>query len=115
MSKIWEALDTLRERGWFQGSSTCQGTSSAYKQVKNGTTCLYIALMLAHGDEWSEAYRRDMDVLRGVCLEYFPERADLDSKAETTIIQVNNHPDTTYGDVETLLEKAAIRSDEVLS
>ncbi len=114
MSKLWEALDTLRERGWFQGSSVCQGATSGGKSVGSGSSCLYIALSIAHSEEETAAYRRDMETLREVCLEQFPERTDPLSIRETTLIQVNNHSDTTYRDVETLLEKAAIRSDEIL-
>lgn len=114
-SRLWEALDTLRNEGWFQGSSVCQGATSGNKKVGKGYTCLYIALHRAHDRTDSNEYLRDVAVLRDVCLEYFPERTNAYSCRESTLIQVNNHSDTTYGDIEMLLEKAAIRADEVLS
>lgn len=91
-------LDVLRRDGWC-------------KQIwrdEQGRHCLMGAFLEVYGENntWV-GYSEVQDVVR----EQFPDRGGLAGACE---ILFNNHPDTTFADVELVLEKAQLRYDETV-
>lgn len=110
-SKLWETLDYLASRGWHKGGFEAADGGmcmlGANRWVHCGTTSI-----LHPGLE--DATRTDTEAMMAVIVEQFPDRI----RSNSSIYQVadfNNHKDTTFEDVQRVLEKAAIRTDEVLS
>lgn len=96
--KLWEALDILRDKGWCKNVQV--------NQV--GEHCMAGAVMAAH------------DMPSGSYWLFLPERRLLDAAVQAThpgftVAGFNDHPDTTWPMVEALMEKAAIRGDELVS
>lgn len=89
-TKLWEALELLRRDGWYKGP--------AMGKAK----CTAVACYMAGA-------QRDFAVVRAVVMEQFPDRGN------GSIVDFNDHPDTTFEDIELVLTKAAIRRDEAVA
>jgi hypothetical protein len=60
-------------------------------------------------------YANDLNILAQICEEQFPERVHPEyGNPAGLVVSVNNHLDTTFEDVEMLMEKAAVRAEELL-
>jgi hypothetical protein len=118
-SKLWEALDLVRK-----GQRLAKGT----RDDRRGGHCALGFLEVAYfGVAFHPQFpmandgsplAKDREVLGTVLMELFPERCSsiwADGWVGHTVASINNHPDTTLGDLELAFEKAAIRRDEVLS
>lgn len=60
-----------------------------------------------------EAFDRTALPLDAVAESLFPTRIDPDSP-KALVAQVNDHPDTTFEDIEVIFEKTAIRASEIV-
>lgn len=106
-NRIRHAIELLASRGWTQGRFTGDG----------GAHCLQGALYAAHGC----TPRRPGEVVAGdlsadirlvnetIAAEY-PDRF-----GAVGISRFNDHPDTTVDDVVRVLEKSALRRDELIA
>lgn len=90
-TKLWDALDLLRRDGW------CKGTAGLPDMPK----CIIGAAMCAGADV------HDQRALDEVACEQYTDR--LNHERLRPAAAFNDHPDTTFEDVERVLEKAAIR------
>lgn len=88
-------LEVLRRDGWYKGGL----------QDARGARCINGALMVAPSSILH---------ISGVILEQFPDRVKLYANGSPSIAFFNDHPDTTFADVELVLEKAQIRYDEAV-
>ena len=105
MTKIWEALDRMREMGWSQlGKGTHHGAGG----------CMSSALLRVYNCNNNDlAFRRDLNILIEVCSEQYPE-AVVDSFPIKTIWNVNDDPNRRFEDIERIMTTAAIRADELV-
>lgn len=87
-------LDRLREKGWRK-----DGLGD-----DEGPNCLYGGQIQSGAD-----YNIFRNVLTPIITDQYPDRVCNDL---TTIVPFNNHPDTTFADVERVLEKAAVKWEE---
>lgn len=99
-------LDVLRRDGWCK---------DIWRNEK-GEHCLMGAFIAAYNNDqmetWNDAEWPGYDIVQDVVREQFPERGGLGLSSE---ILFNNHPDTTFADVEMVLEKAQLRLDEAVA
>jgi hypothetical protein len=110
MTKLWGALDKLRGKGaaghrWVKG----------HFRTRNGwyeeSYCMLGSLGFTG---FSQAqYDRDVDTIAEVIREQFPERVMTTDSAHL-VAHFNDMDSTTWTDVEKVMEKAAIKRDEVL-
>lgn len=114
-TRLRDALDDLRSNGWFKGATTNVGCYPVIcPRVGSDPAGLPGCMWTAVGRQGMEA---DLDIfaLAEVCKEQFPERSanSLGSihDPEVVVIFTNNHPETTFEDVEMLMEKAAINRE----
>lgn len=96
-----KVLDRLREKGWNQGN---YGPTA-------GPNCILGAFMyelsLRECELWGDEC---IEGLETVLLEQYWERT---VKGDMTHVpNFNDHPDTTFADVEKVLEKAAVKWEE---
>ena len=89
MNPIREGLERLRESGWRHDIGTC----------------MYLSIM--------GSAEQELAILDAVSLEQFPERAKLRSWDNPTFA-VNDNAETTFDDIERIMEKAALRLDEIV-
>jgi hypothetical protein len=103
MNKIDAMLSQLREYGWtkeeyFGDDGTCCILGAHKNQVQIGNESGYSNLVGA------------------VILEQYPDRLDIAPHLGATtwvyIPEFNDHEDTTFADVELVLEKASLRLEE---
>lgn len=95
------ALDVLRRDGWHQGDY-------ASNDSPRSRVCVLGAANRAAGRYATDEIGLDLEweaAVRDVISEQFPDRAVM-------VHNFNDHPDTTFADVELVLEKAQIRLDE---
>lgn len=111
-TKLWEALDIMRDGGhtkgvWYDGSSHCLvgAVSKAHRGIDQ-------AMAL---DRQPTAMPGDLDSLAMVARELFPERIKYSRESWSILAEFNDDRSTTVDDAALVLEKAAIRSDEILS
>lgn len=112
MTILWDALDRLDEgRKWGKGSGNKDGKRCILGAIGNSDTGDYISCVI-HTLGGMDAAEVVADVVRS----QFPDR--LMPHPDITCIsicrQFNDDPDTEWNDVSLVLEKAAIRQDEVL-
>ena len=89
-----KVLDRLREKGWHKGSFYGPGDSS----------CILGASM-------SVGVKKGfLPTLRPLIEDQYPDRAY--SYLNGSVSSFNDHPDTTFTDVERVLEKAAVKWEE---
>lgn len=90
-----KVLGRLREKGWAQGAT----------RTRNGR-CLVGATTMPILEWWL--------ILRSVVATEYPERRGwaTDCMATDCVACFNDHPDTTFSDVERVLEKAAVKWEE---
>lgn len=89
-------LDVLRRDGWCKDSL----------HDDKGQHCMLGAFGVAYGRidaEWLAAFSACNDIIG----EQFPERSEF-----PCVVFFNDHPATTFADVEMVLEKAQLRLDE---
>lgn len=115
-SKLWEALDLVRERQMLKGLRGEMG----------GNHCALGFLDEVYDGQLVECVREalpDVKILARTAAEAFPGREDprmdpfnFGKKGNpfNELAAFNNHIDTTKADLELVFEKAAIKSDEVL-
>lgn len=109
MNRIRQAIEVLAGRGWTQGAFTDEG----------GRHCLQGALYEAHGvcplrrgsvvGPLPPDLAADVALVNEVVGANYPERF-----GGVGVSRFNDHPETTVDDVVRVLEKAAVRRDEVL-
>ena len=107
-NRIRAALEILARRGWAQGSFTDDV----------GRHCIQGALYEAHcidPDVYERVWRpltppllADMGLVNEVIEAEYPERY-----GAVGVSRFNDHPETTVDDVVRVLEKAAVRRDEI--
>lgn len=90
-----KVLDRLREKGWRKGDF-----------LKGESTCI-VGASMALGSVIPHA--NGYTVLRVMITDQYPDR--LTGKFGL-IANFNDHPDTTFSDVERVLEKAAVKWEE---
>lgn len=98
---IRRALEVLARTGWTKHAFTDDG----------GRHCLQGALYDAYGvcpDRVSGELAQDVRLVNETIEEQYPERF-----GAVGISRFNDHPETTLDDVIRVLEKAAIRKDEL--
>ena len=100
------ALSLLRKNGWFKGSIYWH----APLHSGSNNHCLITALGAVHSTV------KEFEVVADVCRTQYPDRIHrmTNDIAGCVMISVNNHPETTFDDVERILEKAAIALDEAV-
>lgn len=89
-----EGLEVLREKGWCQGAI----------EDDKGRKCAIGGLLLTNPTTNS------LPFLAEITEELFPDRYRISNKHPVAIF--NDHPHTTFEDVEAVFEKAAVRWDE---
>ncbi|MDP9387867.1 MAG: hypothetical protein M3Q48_08040 [Actinomycetota bacterium] len=109
MNKIRQAIDVLAARGWTKGVFT----------DLSGRHCLQGALYEAHGvcplrrgsvvGPLPSELAADVRLVNEVVEANYPERF-----GGVGVSRFNDHPETTVDDVVLVLEKAAVRRDELL-
>ena len=103
MNRIRAAIEVLAARGWTKGAFADD----------SGRHCLQGALYESHGCQPAAALTRelrdDVRVVNEVIEAEYPDRY-----GAVGISRFNDHEDTTLDDVVRVLEKAALRRDEVL-
>jgi hypothetical protein len=117
MSIERKAIEVLAERGWNQGglvgaggrvcalgalSIACYG--NPHLDTEGMTHSARTSAHQAMGEAWLQA----ADVVK----EQFPERV-VGVGTDLPLARFNDHPDTTLDDVILVLEKAAVRAEEV--
>lgn len=95
-SKVREALDLLRRDGWCKGK----------QEDERGRHCIVGA---AH---CVGAYQEDFIALDAVAEQQYLDRVG--SGLLVPAAALNDHPDTTFEDIERVMEKAALRLDEAV-
>lgn len=109
-NRIREAIEVLARRGWTQGAFTDE----------QGRHCLQGALYEAHGCTPRQHGRltrtstngditADIRLVNDIIAAEYPERV-----GAVGVSRFNDHPDTTIDDVVRVLEKSAIRRDELI-
>ena len=106
-NRIREAIRVLARTGWTKDAFTDE----------SGRHCLQGALYEAHclegptheqlGGPLGEELMADMTLVNETVRAQFPDRV-----GGVGASRFNDHPETTLGDVITVLEKAAVRKDE---
>ena len=112
MSRIRQALDYMKVNGWHQaGSFVVNG---------NSPRCMSNALFMVYKEDDSIVHRdlvsdwvNDSNAISAVCCEQFPHLALDGPTSMFSIFTVNDHPDTTFADVERIMEKAALSREEM--
>jgi hypothetical protein len=85
------------------------GWTKGRMQGLDGRLCLMGSLLIAD----RKVYIDSLHALEPIIEEQYPDRFVKNHFNEKHIIaQFNDHPDTIFGDIEVVLEKAAIRWDE---
>lgn len=95
-TKVREALDLLRRDGW------CKGKGFDEK----GRHCIVGAGISVHYSA------EDALALHAVAREQYPDRIGWTTLASAAAF--NDHAETTFEDVERVMEKAALRLDEAV-
>ena len=108
-NRIREAIELLARRGWTQGTFTGE----------DGSHCLQGALYEAHGcvprrpgalgHTLTGDLADDIRLVNATIAAEYPERV-----GAVGISRFNDHPETTVDDVIRVLEKSAVRRDEVV-
>lgn len=99
-----DALDLLRKDGWCKNNlHQPTGERCAYGALLDVQEGRAFDLMCDLGDVAS-----DLFPIRAGFISGFSGRGRMSGGA----LQVNNHPDTTFEDIEVIFEKAAIRAAE---
>lgn len=106
-NRIREAIEVLARRGWTQGTFTDE----------TGRHCLQGALYEAHGCQprkpghctTADAHvAADLRLVNETIAAEYPDRV-----GAVGVSRFNDHPETTIDDVVRVLEKSAIRRDEM--
>ena len=102
MNKLWEAIDVINERGWARRTM----------RSPDGRVCLIGALRTAHGYNPSDcalrnegAYGADRDIVVGIISSEYGTKEPTD---------FNDDIAKSKEDVIRVLEKAAIKKDELV-
>lgn len=105
MNSAEQILDLLKSSGW------CKGNSVRY----NGVTRKHEYCLLGAAQQLGFTQRLTGIKLAPVVTEQFPERVEsaLRSNPAHVVVTFNDHPETTFEDVQMVLEKA-IASETVL-
>lgn len=90
-----KVLDRLREKGWMQGRFG----------GPNGPNCIY-------GAAGNVGVSNDIEAVLDVIETQFPDRMKDKASYHHPGPHFNDHPDTTFTDVERVLEKAAVKWEE---
>lgn len=102
-----DALDILHQRGWHQGD---------VESKRNGGVCILGACGLAARSEsefgWAFAHEPEGKVLMDTIRELYPERYREHLDESENIWGFNDNEETVQADVETVLDKAAVRWEE---
>lgn len=93
-----KVLDRLREKGWFKGSFWPYGSDA-----QNGPFCMLGAVPNPLLDTWPE------HIVDGIIRDQYGDRI---MQGYRIIPTFNDHRDTTFSDVERVLEKAAVKWEE---
>lgn len=99
-----KALEWLRNNGWAQGAGI-------YRNPRRD--CMVSALsQVVHQGTWArhQKLHAAYNVLAQVCREQYPDRV---GTRRSDAISVNDHPDTTFEDIERIYEKAIVRLQEM--
>lgn len=91
-------LDVLRLRGWSKGESF----------GPNGQRCVGAACEIPGG------MSEPVTLIARIINEHYADRTveHICNTSMATIVSFNDHPDTTFADVERVLEKAAVKWEE---
>lgn len=93
-----EALDRLRTHGWTKGAS----------MNSRGEMCIGGAC-----ETGEVGFSPAIQAIATVIRDQFPERVrDAINPSMGIVVRFNDHPDTTFADVERVLEKAAVKWEE---
>lgn len=92
-----KVLDRLREKGWRQNGS---GREEGPNCIR-GATQIMVGLKVLY----------DGPLLQVIATQY-PDRTTTPLAGGVSIVEFNDHPDTTFADVERVLEKAAVKWEE---
>lgn len=100
-------LPSIEQYGWWRG------------EIQDGTPkCLLTGLVnlySGHLSSYSGEYHADRQALTDVVREQFPDRlGPVLSTYKPDVAQFNDHPDTTWADLELVVEKAAIKRQEAV-
>ena len=88
---------------WFEG-----GRKWAKRVFRSGDRACSLGAL-----SWAEASKQEATYLDDLAVELFPQRAKHDHEGLLRpTAQFNDHPDTTWEDIEALFEKAAVRWEE---
>jgi hypothetical protein len=103
---LWEALDLLREKGWCQGQA---------KHPLTGALCMAGAVIAADRGKIVWRDRVENKLLQDTITALHPNRSvGFFSLGDLSVALFNDDPETTWEMVETIMEKAAIRGDEIV-
>lgn len=93
-----KVLDRLREFGWIKG-----------RYHKDEASCLLGASIHTSTTRWfTNNDISDNSLIKAIIDAEYPDRVEPD----TQVVSFNDHPDTTFADVERVLEKAAVKWEE---
>ncbi len=96
-NRILEALEFLRGK-WVD------------RTPDDGEQCIVTALGLTALGPDQEVF----GAIRSTIREQYPERCPPGDGANSTIVYFNDHPDTTFDDIEAVMVKAALERGESL-
>jgi hypothetical protein len=91
-------------RHWYQGGPI------GFSQAGLPAVCLLLAL----DQDDQRAYELQDRLISAVIEEQFPERRSLDDGYTSPIPSFNDHPATTWNDVDLVLHKATLMADELV-
>lgn len=115
-TKLWEALDIMRQGGLAKGVWRDRNAHCLIGALAEAEQQIDALGFVSVGSEFlSES--PDIALLASVAQELFPERTgERWSPPNWEIVaSVSDHRQTTQADAELIIEKAAIKRDEVLS
>lgn len=113
MNVFDEVKEDLIENGWFQGCYYEPVNEDDNPFEDNGAgACLRGSMARVMGISAGHECRKfEYQILLGVIYDQFPERLHASSK---NIANFNDHSDTVFDDVITVLEKASVKLEELV-
>lgn len=108
-TRLWEVLDDIRANGWVQGAF----------EAPNGAACLVGAMNRVYYQQesniYGESYVHDYRALADVIAEQYPLVAHQARRIKGNLLPYfNDARGRTQAEVETVIEKAAVKRDEVI-
>lgn len=114
MSRLREALDFLRTNGWVgsRHHMGLPGKTPAQSRMCMGNALWHVYGYPGSGSPNHQSWWKDKEALAEVCGEQYPQCAHYGSFGR--IWRTNDDQFMTFPEIERLMEKAAIRREEMV-